>query len=551
MSTLQAAQLIYTRVEPGYSHENRSGYQTVYKSQGLTPQDVSAVEQRIQCYRPNEPSAVRYQFFSIPNGAVALVQSKGIPTDAVIIDKDGRSGVFLAHCLVLSPDDFRRLDFLPFPIFDRFPFIGSAQEMVREFGQATGLAPNARLEVEAARARPATTWRSSETRKLLGLAVQAKQLAAGGRSLYMVGSQSDIGEALRVTFSLLPRELRPLCSFDTCVDSCMTPPGLYWAVGGSFRDSNSLYIEVDAKNRRVAATVTTSLEPNDLYFTWLDRALTLNDTPQVVERAGAVQDIASSFAEGRKLGKTEVDDQAIGDFLDVHEGLVRRAFQDALRKAVGERLAAQWQDDLWNIWPCKVCLAAASSQHIPLEALRAFAADWLQARHPDLPESEWKRLQDLGREGGDSLLLFLSSVLGNKPNDPVRQEALLNMDAATFRQAAELMPKTIPPAYYVTQNHLPQLLKSPQLSDMSADQLVDLINAIVTAGFGFQLSPLNSFVGGLDSDSLSRVEKLIRKNPQIPHDFASTVERRRQQVGEPAGLFGRIKSRLPGGSSDR
>ena len=550
MKVLQAAQFIYTRVEPNYSPVDRSGYQIVHKPQGLSSQDVSAAEQRVQCYRPGDQSVVRYQFFPLPSGALALVRSKVIPTDPVINDKDGRSGVFMAHGLIFSPDDLRLADFQPFLIFDRFRFVDSAEEMVREFGQATGRSPIAQVQIEANRTTPTTMWRGEEIRRLVALAAQAKQLTASGRSVQLVGRPIEIDEALRITFLLLPRELRPLCSFDTCVEGCMTLPGLYWAIGSSFRESSGSLIDVDAKNRRLPGPLPGSVEPDDLYFAWLGRALALDSISTVLERAPAIQHVASSFTEGTELDQTQSDDEAIQEFLELHESRVHRAFQEALCKVVGERLAGQWQDDLWNRWPPRTRLATAS-QRVPLEALSAYAGDWLQYLRPDLPDGDWKRLQNLARASNDALLLFLSSVLSKKLNEAVQQEALRRMDSVVFRLATRAMPKTIPPAYYVSQEHLAQLLSSPQLTEMSAEQLVDLIDVIVGKGYGSQLSPLSGYVSSLDSDGLARFEKLIRKNSQIPPDFVVAVSARRQQLGEASGLFGRIKSRLPGGPNER
>ena len=86
MKTLKAAQLIYTRVEAAYSPQRRDGFQTVYRSATLSPSDIGAIEQRIQCFQPPTSAVVRRQYFTLCTGAVVLTQTRQIETHPDIID---------------------------------------------------------------------------------------------------------------------------------------------------------------------------------------------------------------------------------------------------------------------------------------------------------------------------------------------------------------------------------------------------------------------------------------------------------------------------------
>ena len=107
---VQAHQLIYTRVEPAYSAQRKGGFQTVYQTPMLTAAEVVAIENRVQSFTPLTNGQVRYQYFPLDNGALALTHSCKITSHRAITDAEGRTGAFLAHCLIFSPEEFAKVN---------------------------------------------------------------------------------------------------------------------------------------------------------------------------------------------------------------------------------------------------------------------------------------------------------------------------------------------------------------------------------------------------------------------------------------------------------
>jgi hypothetical protein len=538
MTTVRAAQLIYTRVEPAYSPQMKSGFQTVYRSTSLSPTDVNVIEKRVQCFQPNPPTLVRFQFFTLDSGGIVLTNSIQIDSHPEIIDKDQRRGVFIAHCLILSKAEFAKADYNPFVILDRHRFLDDAEDMVRTFGQATADAPPALIEIERPRYSPPSAWSGTEALKVAALAMRGEQLRRSGKSVLLVGSDDEISEALRMVFYLLPKSRRLACTFDTLIDRCPTRSGLYWAVGTTTRQSSSSYILVNTTERKVLSTVEESLEDEDLYLTWLKYASSQADFQSAMGRAFTVQLLTDAFAVKSQLRLDELDEEACHEFMRLHEQRVMQDLENVLAKAVGKGIAAPLTHHLHEMIETPTILNIAASQHLDPVQLCAIVTDWIVREKPDLKDKEWEAIQDLARRGRDMRLLHLSAVLGRKVNAKVRDEALGSMGAQTFQAALEQLMDPIEPADFVTLNHLPLLLSDHRLDKMTDEKFVALVMAIVEVGAASQLNALSRQVKSLANEPLAQLEKIIKKHANgIPEEFKMAVVVRREEIGERPGLL--------------
>ncbi len=243
--SLRVGQLIYTRVEAAFSPQRKSGFQTVCHSTSLTASAVQAIEQRVQCFQ-QQADIVRWQFFRLDSGAFVLTHTCLLTRpDTTITDATGRSGAFLVHGLVLTPEQFATIDYNPWAILTAYPFQYDPQSMLEhiaqtaEDGHHTQVTPHSLPTVIANNA-------SATAQELVALARQAHDVTRKGQSLLLVGSAEAITDVLRTAFALMPRQQRSACSFDTCIDRCASRPGLYWMVGASTRpySGNYLYIEL-------------------------------------------------------------------------------------------------------------------------------------------------------------------------------------------------------------------------------------------------------------------------------------------------------------------
>ncbi len=252
--SLRVGQLIYTRVEAAYSPQRKSGFQTVCHSTSLTPSAVQAIEQRVQCFQ-QQADIVRWQFFRLDSGAFVLTHTCLLTRpDTTIIDATGRSGAFLVHGLVLTPEQFTAIDDNPFAILTAYPFQRDPQSMLEHIAQTAEDGHHTQVKPQPV---PAVVDGNVSTtvHNLVGLARQARDVTRKGQSLLLVGSAEAITDTLRTAFALMPRQQRSACSFDTCIDRCTSRPGLYWMVGASTcpYGGNYLHIQLQEPHRAVAS----------------------------------------------------------------------------------------------------------------------------------------------------------------------------------------------------------------------------------------------------------------------------------------------------------
>ncbi len=251
--SLRVGQLIYTRVEAAFSPQRKSGFQTVCHSTSLTASAVQAIEQRVQCFQ-QQADIVRWQFFRLDSGAFVLTHTCLLTRpDTTITDATGRSGAFLVHGLVLTPEQFATIDYNPWAILTAYPFQYDPQSMFEhiaqtaEDGHHTQVTPHLLPTVIANNA-------SATAQELVALARQARDVTRKGQSLLLVGSAEAITDTLRTAFALMPRQQRSACSFDTCIDRCTSRSGLYWMVGASARPYSGNYLYIELREPHSAVT---------------------------------------------------------------------------------------------------------------------------------------------------------------------------------------------------------------------------------------------------------------------------------------------------------
>lgn len=537
MIPVRVAQLIYTRVEPPYSPQHKPGFQTVYKSDNLSADDITTIEKRVQCFQPvGQPSLRRLQFFTLNSGALTLTYTSPIVADARIVDRDRRTGAFLAHCIIISRAEFRKAHTNPFVLFDRIPFLETPEDMVSTLGQATGKAPLLEIEVGGTEVAPFFNWSGDDLLRLVTLATRANELVKDGRSALLYGEAAAIREVLEVLFYLTPRPGRLQCSFDTFIERCSTPAGLYWAVGASTRQGGN-YVEVNASSRKVISRVGELDSDKSSYLSWLKRAISRGADANL-HYAHEIQMLAEAFDKHTRLPLNEIGDQACAEFWELNSAHIQRDLDVLLSKAMGKRIGILLSQYLREQMDRQLLLNAAASQSLEVFDLSEVSVEWIAARRPDLAEGDWKNLQNFARHSGNMCLLHLAATLGPKTDPKVRDEALQNMDAHDFRRALERLLDPIPPADFVTTAHVSLLLQSQRLNLMSDEEFLNLIEALVKANVGNHLGSLSTRVRLLSSQPLAHVEKIIKKRPNIALVFAEAVRQQREALGPVPKRFG-------------
>jgi hypothetical protein len=264
-------QLIFSRVEEKYSPQRYSGFQTVFKNRNLSNSEVEIIEERVKCFKPISQEVTRYQFFSLPSGRLVLGHSKIIDSDPIIIDKERREGMFLAHCLVLESKEFTKINNDPFRLFDTFPFLTTARELGDQFIRVEEIEQNIEIEINPSHLplRGRLWWHEAD--KLYIYAKSAESFPSKSNGIGLVGNNSQVNELVSAFIHFTLPSIRLKCSFDTYVDNCMDNSKQYWLVGSSQNIPNrSISLNAEVHDIVLPESV---IDSNDIYSYWLVQAV--------------------------------------------------------------------------------------------------------------------------------------------------------------------------------------------------------------------------------------------------------------------------------------
>src|SRR5262245_3233944 len=111
---IKVAQHIFTSLTKNQVPQRRGGQQTLfYTHDQLTSADVRALEDRAQ-YRTAQGERIKWQFHWLPSRKAAISHFAPISEP----DEFGRKGRYLIHSLIVSPSEWRLLDWSPFDLMN-------------------------------------------------------------------------------------------------------------------------------------------------------------------------------------------------------------------------------------------------------------------------------------------------------------------------------------------------------------------------------------------------------------------------------------------------
>lgn len=541
-TTVAANQLLYTRVEPAYSAQGKGGFQTVYKTPSLSANEVTAIENRVQSFAPMEMSQVRYQFLRLESGSFVITHSCRIESHVEITDAERRRGAFIAHCLLISPTEFAKVQNNPFTLFANFDFIGTPTLMVENFGRATGIAPVATIAINRSYPITAATtadWKAQEISKLVALAESATNFQPQHQSIQILGEHTEVLAALALAFHLIHQQTRTFCSFDTYAENASTKPGDYWAMGRTQRQSRIMYT-VNASNQRVEGQNLPSLSNADFYLGWLKVALAKQTLEAVLLKTASMQQIDEAFATQNPLLLSQIESSLYDEFTEMHQDVIINRLQEAFRQFVRPELVTSLTNHLLKHGAPLSNLQLAAQHKLDSNKAADVILIWINDAKPQLQDKEWQQLQSLAQQVGNPMLFYLASSLCKKPNHKAQKEALAHMDETKFQQVLSWLLKPIPPAEMVTAAHLPLLLNDKQLAQMTNEQLVELVRAIVEMGEMRHLSSVTQYIDRLENQNLAQVEKTIKKATAVPTQFSDVVAQQRKKLGKPKSFLQKL-----------
>ena len=340
---LHAYQHIYANVEPEQSPRGQGGFQTLfYTHAGLSEAEVAEMEARL-LYFPGAGDPAKRLFFNTSTGKRVLAQVVPLPEP----DRFGRGGRYLAHSLVLDPEQFAALGANPFHVWRHAIYVTTVEEALERGDFHTGDVPPLSFDLpeEGENAQElARGWPGEALRKLTLLALRAERLAGKRSAVAFLGGPRQVEEALEVGFLAVPTACRPRCTFDTYFHRGNLVATYFWAIGLPESPRRPNLVEVDARIRQAPAFVPD--QPETAYERWVLEALDAGD----LDAAARYRDVAYALCEwldDHPADEALLDSappQVIGTVLRLSPEQVRarlrRMLQDRLPPLLAERVFA-------------------------------------------------------------------------------------------------------------------------------------------------------------------------------------------------------------------
>ncbi|MEM7128917.1 MAG: hypothetical protein AAF702_21470 [Chloroflexota bacterium] len=571
MANINAEQLFFSRVESEFSPDARSGYQVVYKTSGIVDEEAKEIEKRVQCFKADAVMA-RYQYFHTTTQKVVLTCSALIPeTDTRITDKSGRPGAFVAHCLLLDRRAFSQIDNNPFVIFDVHHnrrnglFVLEPENMIDVRAKQSGpinLQTMPMKEPDQDEANSLQEWNEVEFKKLWALGADAEEIINGNRSV-MMRSEDEfaIQSVLKFLFFYLTPELRLHCTFDTFIDNCVPAPGVYWALGGERRNSNSRFIQANLDLCKVnydATKMGGSPHPKVPHYSkWLYDFLERSSYLEVIKHIPTIQIISKAFACKTPIYASNADllQTSFQSFVSVHSDDIRSRLTEAISATIDQRTAEGLIPIIWEeissdlertqdyaTHDLQYYLSAAAQQNFhEHHELANRIYGWILDNR--LKVARWQSILEFAQSTYHRPLVFLASTqkskiilgrleirsfLGSKLHRQALKE--LGTDYDSFINLMnDLILKWVEPVEFVsneTAHFVVRFLnnRSRIVEALTENQQRDLMNRIIKHGGGEELEPDVWNLECWQDKNLKSVKKMVKKHKIANPRFIRILE---------------------------
>jgi len=534
---LVADQLIYTRVEPAYSPKRKGGYQTVYRPENLADTQVAAIEKRVQCFFGDRFGMSRLQSFPLDDDRWVISHTCVIPSEREIVDKTGRTGAFLAHCLILSRTAFRQMGVDPFVVIDAFHFLDDAEAMVEEFGTGGGNAPEITLSLAPKTPTMTLAYSEEATKTLLNEVAQAETTLNKAQSLLLIGEPDTIIDTLRVAIAFAPdADTRLHCSFDSHIDRCSVRPGDYWAVGTTRRYGTQRgFIPVDTITGKIERDISdTSSARHVLYLRWIDQALSRHSTATVLDWMPSVRPLCDALEGRGDWDSSSGEDAAIEDFFgELGREIVTTRLETGLNPWLGPRMRRKLIEYLsGERCTIRLLLRLAMNPLTPNRELAERLCELLSRDPPRLPWTEWRKIRKFARHAEHWLLLHRSATLPSTTDKMARDQALAQMDEVAFTDALGLLGRPVAAVDFVAQRHLSRLLAELDITTLSGEGYFQLVESIIRLNKGEELANLVAPIESLSIRRVCKLYRLLKQRHACAEAFRQAITKRIERIAK-------------------
>lgn len=423
-------QHLFANVPKGQSPCGRGGFQTLYATPGLSAEETLLLEERAQ-YHPDATRRPKFQFHTLGGGRAVVTQIVDVPEP----DEFGRGGRYLAHSLIVSAEEFRRLAYCPLPLLLSRYFAANMDAAVGAGNWATGEAPLKTLAVadpdtwQTQALEAARGWSPAEVEALARLGWRAADLRADRRMVALVGTMEQMLRALAICFLLCPPAKRAFLTFDTQVAGDeWRGDSPFWAGGGPPGRAERLY-QIDGAARRVLGGQLP--EAADSPF---ERWVARQAIPNRLEYYTAYEADArrlDAILSGASGGAGEVDEEFGRAFAQLNATAVARRVLALCPVALGaERRDLLQRRVLGNPWPYLARLPGGLSPRIIANELVGVELALIGGPAP--VEAEARALSEVAT-AADSPELHAMLLLRGKDRDAWRR-ALGQLSGGAYRK---------------------------------------------------------------------------------------------------------------------
>jgi hypothetical protein len=537
MITVSGKHFIFTRVESEYSPNNKGGFQVYYSSKGIADSDLQLLVATVNCFSPKDSNVVRKQFFRLPSQNFAFINTI-TENHPEITDRKRRTGNYLAHGIILEAEQFSKILFNPFKVFDGYKFLSSAEDMVKEFSQIDHHEPLINFDVNPYSPIEGGENFSEKALSLYQIALTSSVKKSG--DIHLVGNNQEVDTFLRAMFQFAQPFMRPSCFFDTHAENCQIPSGLFGIIGASFKRTGAQNVIILSQNIPIP-----EFNPNikeNLYFQWLRKSIEI-DAKDAYRFSSTAQILATAFHENSAFDEIILDLESSQSFYQVHKELVLRRLDETISSLttplVSKKMISYM---LMSKTDIREILLMAASRSIALKSLSPIIRKMIEFNAPgfdDWKKSDWIKLQVFSQNANDMVALFWASSLGK--NAKTRQSTCSIMSEDDYQLSLSLLflsiePKDFIPSSEINMKHLLSKIL-PALNNLDSKVFVEFILELHTNKLFEIIDALEIRVSAFDNKILTYLES---KLPGLPEDsvFLKSMKVRRKAIGRPEGIKG-------------
>ena len=539
--------LIYTRLRGQYAKTPAGGFQIAFQSTGLTAEQAREIEGRVKCCTfSGDAASERLQFFAVSGDAFVCVRTIAV-SDPEIVDRS--RSAFLAHAVVLSAAEFRRLQCNPFAILDGYQdFVGDAPELVDRYLSKPSIDTEV-VDIPAWTAEAGGDAEAEELQILKKLAIAAADLMDARRTIRLREDADAAADTIRALFTMItePR-LRERLLFCTQVGRCIVNPGDYWLVADMPVTRNGFLLP-DAGAEFQQSRANAGQPPKTRYRLWREFA-EQNREPQVVV---ALEGVASRLAAAldssdpavHAVAMRDSDGRVAEDFLEVFGDELRERFLLQVRKFVSSGIADLVIRHFFENTEAQQILEMICA---PADALRTEQIGLLcvtkleqQLLDTKLTRADWKSVCKLTSDRRQTFLWWYARL--RSLSLPIRvlmknsiRRSLSELPTGEFSKAIPLMPKRLDPVLCCVLPHLSTLF-----SELSFDELSDSVFVKLVFGAAElqdelpEMAKVESRISAMSARYLKKARGMCEKR-KVPNAIADKIQESLESTGS-VGFF--------------